>query len=395
MSCRFERHGSDVVLDHCSCGQGWAVGVIGDRIADLRSPHGSLISVYVDRPSPGGFGALLTDLVKPIRERSGSLDKPVIKSVRDDAGRIRRLAETLEAESAPAYAIFASAMDEIFVLEPLSHSVPNVSSLGPRPYLRPLRAAPRALRSAVVVADRGLVRTFVGFAGMLEELESPMESELGKTNYGGFSGYEEQGARARADEMAQRIWRDAGRRLLREHERRAFDYVAVGSHEGMFEEITRSLHTYLERLPRVAFVANPHDVSVAILRTVIADQDAEVRRQRQDSLAGRVCDTAWSGGNAVLGLRRCLEATNAQAVDTLVVAGAFRRSGVVCSECGFLDRVGSVCPICGSPLFAVDDVVAAAMDAVVVTGGSVHQIDVASPLDLEGVGALTRFSLPD
>jgi len=33
------------------------------------------------------------------------------------------------------------------------------------------------------------------------------------------------------------------------------------------------------------------------------------------------------------------------------------------------------------------------MDAAVVARGKVHQIDVASPLDNEGVGALTRFSL--
>jgi hypothetical protein len=31
------------------------------------------------------------------------------------------------------------------------------------------------------------------------------------------------------------------------------------------------------------------------------------------------------------------------------------------------------------------------MESVIAAGGSVHQIEVASPLDTEGVGALTRF----
>jgi hypothetical protein len=45
-------------------------------------------------------------------------------------------------------------------------------------------------------------------------------------------------------------------------------------------------------------------------------------------------------------------------------------------------------------MLGVDDVVAAVMDATVVAGGWAYQIDVASPLDVEGIGALTRFSLP-
>jgi hypothetical protein len=45
-------------------------------------------------------------------------------------------------------------------------------------------------------------------------------------------------------------------------------------------------------------------------------------------------------------------------------------------------------------MFAVDDVVGALMESVVVAGGDVSQIRVASPLDRHGVGALTRFPVP-
>ena len=104
-----------------------------------------------------------------------------------------------------------------------------------------------------------------------------------------------------------------------------------------------------------------------------------------------MCDTGWSGGNAVLGLSAVLDAANNQAIDTLVVAGPFTREGAICDSCGYLDRTGTTCPVCEAPLFAVDDIVAAAMDATVTAGGEVSQIVVASPLDVEGVGALTRF----
>ena len=154
--------------------------VLGDPIADLRSPSGSLLSVFIDRPSPGGFAALLSDLVRPIRELSEGLTRTVQKSVRSDADRIHRLAGRLEIEAAPAYAIFASDLDDIFLLEPLSHSTNNVSTLGPRPYMRPLRAAPRGLRAGIIVADRSEARTYESFAGLTREVGRSEERRVGK-----------------------------------------------------------------------------------------------------------------------------------------------------------------------------------------------------------------------
>lgn len=364
-----------------------------DPIAGLRSASGSLISVYADRPAPGGFGALLSDLVKPIREKSEALDRSVQKSVRADTERIHDLAERFEGELAPAYAIFASELDDLFVLEPLPYPTPSVSTLGPRPYMRPLRAAPRALRSGILVADRALAKTYVGFAGLVGELGKPQIADIGKSNYGGFSGYEEHGVRAHAEEETARLWRDAGARLLEEHLDQPFDYLAIGGHEETVEEIARTLHPYLSRLQRASFVANPHGITTSELRLAVSARDADIRRQRQSALAGRVCDTAWSGGNAVVGLTATLEASNSQAIDTLVVAGRFSRSGAICDQCGHLARIGDVCPVCGSAMFPVDDIVAAVMDATVVNGGSVHQIHVASALDPRGIGAMTRFTV--
>lgn len=366
----------------------------GDPIADLRSPGGSLISLYAGRPSPGGFAALLSDLVKPVRERSSHLDRLIQKSVRNDAEQIRDLADELELDSAPGYAIFASALDGIFVVESLSHPVQDVSTIGPRPYMRPLRATPRALRSGVIVADSTRARTFTAVEGILDEVEAPMAADIGSRSWGGFSGYEEHTVRSRAEEITAKLWREAGERLLERHLRKPFDYVAVGGHEEMVEEIAKALHPYLARLPRETFNVNAQTIGLPALRMEVSAMDREMRRHRQGALAGRVCDTAWSGGNALLGLQEAIEAANTQAIDTLVVAGPFSRPGVICDSCGHLARDGDSCPVCGAGLFAVDDVVGALMEAAVTAGGVVSQISVASPLDRHGVGALTRFPVP-
>ena len=365
--------------------------MLADPIAELRSPSGSLISVYVDRPSPGGMTALLTDLLRPLREAAEKKEKSVQKSVRADAERIHDYAEQLEADGAPAYAIFASDLDGLFTVEALAHTVPNVSSLGPRPYLRPLRAAPRALRAGVLVADRSQTRVLIASGGLVEEVSAPLIADIGKSNYGGFSGYEEHGVRGRADEVSTRMWREAAAILLEKHQQRRFDYLAIGGHGETVDEIGRTLHPYLGRLYRATFQASPQALSLHSIRVELGEQANEVQRQRETALAGRVCDVAWSDGLAGLGLNTVLSACNAQAVDTLVVAGEFKRPGYICNSCGFLVRMGDRCPVDGSTMFEVDDIVAAAMEATVGAGGRVRQISVSSCLDTHGVGALTRF----
>jgi peptide subunit release factor 1 (eRF1) len=366
----------------------------GDRIADLRSRNGSLISIYAGRPSPGGFAALLSDLLRPIKEASETMGRTTQKSVRSDADRIHGLAEQLEMDSAPGYAIFASGSDQVFVVEPLDHPPSDSATIGPRPYMRPLRAAPRPLRSGLLIADSTIARTFAAMDGIVEEIKTPLGADIGNRSWGGFSGYEEHTVRGRADEATSRLWREAGERLLDHHMEKPFDYVAIGGHDETVDEIARTLHPYLARLSKATFTTNPQSVGLPGLRTEVAAMDKQMRQHRHSTLAGKVCDSAWSGGNAVLGLQEVIDAANAQAVDTLVVAGPFIRTGVICDGCGHLARVGEICSVCGDPMFAVDDVVGALMESVVVAGGDVSQIRVASPLDRHGVGALTRFPVP-
>ncbi len=366
-----------------------------DPIAELRSTTGSLISLYVGRPSPGGFPALLTDLLKPIRDLAEHGDRRLAKSFRADVDRIRDLADRFEAEAAPAYVVFASESDGLFVVEALTHDVPDVARIGPRPYLRPLRVAPRALRAGVLVADRVTARVFVVSGRMVEELGAHLEADPGKADFGGFAGYEEHAARQRAAEASSRLWKTAGHRLLESHQERPLDYVALGGKDEILDDLARSLHPYLDRLPRVTFPAVPAGVTAQAIRAEMSVYEGEVRRDRQAALAGRICDTVWGGGNAVLGLSSTLEAANLLAIDALVVAGNFEKPGAMCLRCDHLVREAGICPVCGSVMVPVDDLIAPLIEVVVATGGRARQVEVASPLDNHGVGALLRFPLPE
>lgn len=341
------------------------------------------------------MSALISDLLRPVRDRVDTFPKEVQKSIRADVDRIRGLADDLEQRSAPSYAIFASQADDIFVVESLTHPVSSVSAVGPRPYLRPLRASPRPLRGGVLIADRTRARVFLATGDFIEEIEGSLTADIGKSNYGGFSGYDEFTVRSRAEEETSKMWKEAGSILMEAHLDHSLDYIAIGAADEMVEEIGRELHPYLEGLYRASFPSRPQAMTDVTLKMALLDLRSEVRRNRHIALAGRVCDTAWSGGLAVLGLGSVIDYSNAQAIETLVVAGPFLRPGLVCTEFGHVSRTGDDCPICFGSMSAIDDVVGAVMELVVEAGGDVFQIETASPLDVYGLGALTRFRIGD
>lgn len=369
------------------------VQLIADPIAMLRSPEGALVSIYLDRPSPGGFTALISELGRELKQSNSRRGREVEKSVDADLRRLRSLADQFESEATPGYALFASSLNGIWELRSLAHRPNSISVLGSRPYLRPLRAVPRPIRTAIIVADRSQARLFVGYDGEVEEICEPLTADIGKANYGGFGGYAEHGVRARAQEVANRLWKEAGDILLTRHQEAAFDLVIVGGLEESIEDIRGELHPYLRDLPHASFTVGPTDVSPGRLKDELAAQRVEFRKRRENHLVEDLLAAAGRSDGGLLGLGPALEAVNAQGVSDLVVAGEFARSGAMCPSCGYLDRTEKDCPVCGETMQAVGDVVSAAMDATVSAGGRVHQLMIGSPLDHHGVGALTRFQI--
>lgn len=360
-----------------------------DPIAKLRSPVGTLISAYVSRRPPATRAALV-ELLKPLRNNANH-ERSQDKSIRADAERILELASRIETDTAPAAAIFASHHDGVFEYLPLTDSVDDVATIGPRPHLRPLRAQPRPMRVGALVADSSRARTYLMSGGGLHELGEELSADRGKDNYGGFAGYEEQRIRARADEVSAQLWRQAGRRLLEAHQDQPLELIVVGGHEEAFEAMDAQLHAYLQNLPQGRVLVDSHTVTRSELLDMMTQQVDNERRRREEELLEYLVAEVARGGGAVAGLADVLTACNAHAVDRLAVAGPFAKPGVLCDSCGWLGRTGMECPVCAAETFHVEDVVSAAMDATVEAGGRVDIVSVASQLDASGVGALLRF----
>lgn len=361
-----------------------------DPFVRLSSPIGSLVSVYLNRP-PGPSAAALTDVLKPLRAGLHGMERPTAMSVRSDLERISSLDSRIDADGSPAFCVFASDADGIFEFHPLPVPVWDHASVGGRPYLRPLRVLPEPIRAGVVVAERRQVEVYIAENGDLASLGDTILADLGKDNYGGFRGYDEQRARAHAEEEASRILREAAARLFEAHQERPLELIAVGGHQEALDALDNHLHPYLRRLPESRFVVDPHTLTPAELRSRVAEEASRLRQQRDEEAVTAILEAAGAGAPSALGTAAVLEAANAHAVDLLVVAGPFQRPGVRCPSCGWLARTGDTCPAEGASVEIVEDVVGAAMERVIEAGGSIRQVGVASPLDAKGVGALLRF----
>jgi hypothetical protein len=363
-----------------------------DQVAALNSPSGLLLSVYLNR-LPQGASAQIADLLKPLRVRLDSLDRASAKALRQDLDRVHHLAPRVDAATAPAVVIFASSSDGIFAYHTIDSPVWDHASFGPRPYLRPLRAIPRPVRTGVAVADRRRVSLLVADNGRVEKIGPVLEAERLKDNFGGFSGYEEYGARQHVSEVTTHLWREAAARLMEAHQEQPFDLLVVGGHEETLDEFTGHLHPYLRSLPSTRLVVDPRTLTPATLRARVGEVAAGARRAEEEHLLETLLTALDRGGLACRGVASVLAAVNQAAVDRLVVAGRFAVAGVVCERCRFLGRVEAVCPQCGGRTLPVEDVVAEAMEEVLTRSGRVDQVGVASRLDADGVGAFLRFAV--
>ena len=366
-----------------------------DRLARFGSLDFPVLSVYVNRePFQTSVRSRLTDLLKPMRDLS-DLDHDAQMSLRDDLGRLVGLADRIDADRSPAAAMFACHGEGFFEYLPLSSPVWDVALVGDRPYLRPLRSVRPVEPIALAVVDRKHAWLYRWDETGMQFLEQVEESEEHKGNYGGFAGYDEHNARNHADALEHRHFRLVAERIFERHRTASFGGIVIGGHEETISHFGSYLHPYLQDRMIGLFVVDPHTMSESDLAKRVERLLLDAADEREEALATQVTERAGEGGKAIVGLMPVLAAANAGAIDRLVVAGTFTKDGSSCSTCGRLDRNGGQCSACGSPVQWTSDVVDAAMERVIQTGGRTDQISVSSLLDQYGVGALLRFSIPE
>jgi peptide chain release factor subunit 1 len=372
-----------------------------DRIRQFANTTFPVLSLYVNRVGTPrertSTGAKLSELLRPIREmaESGRLSHEAAMSLRADLKAVQGMADRIDADPAPAVAIFTCHGADWFEHVSLNRPAWDVTQVGNRPYLRPLRAAETEFRSAAVVFEPRRSVVFIKTGDEFREAAEIVEEAVRKSNYGGFGGYEERGVRSHAEAVVQRHFKETADLIFRLHQETGFDFVFLGGHQEAIDEGSRLLHPYLKTRIAGSFVIDTHTMTPALVREHVVGLEEAAIASLEASRVQELLDTAGAGGQAVLGITDVLAAVNARAIDRLIVSGNFSKEGSVCESCGWLSRNGTNCPVCGSGTRPTDDVVGEIIEATIDESGEVLQVSISSALDQKAIGAVLRFPLPE
>ncbi|NNK91068.1 MAG: hypothetical protein HKO87_01425, partial [Acidimicrobiia bacterium] len=232
------------------------------------------------------------------------------------------------------------------------------------------------------------------YGGELESWEEMAEEEIRKSNYGGFSGYEEHKNRNRADEVAGKFFKIVAGRLhdlLKEND---FDLLLLGGPRQHVDGLHAAIHPDLDQRLAGTFTVDPATTTPANVAEYCEELAAAHDQGHEEALVERLFDTARSGGLAVLGLHRVLEAANQKAVDRVIIQAGRTSPGNQCSACSWLvDHDVASCPACGEDMRKVPDLLDALSDVVRASGGSVSNVLAETPLAEDEVGALLRYAV--
>lgn len=184
----------------------------------------------------------------------------------------------------------------------------------------------------------------------------------------------------RAAEVAFEVHRDIG-----------YTHLALGGPAQILGEVESHLHPYV-RDRVVARLELPTTASPAEVRDAVLEVETQIERRREAEAVGRLREEVGAGGRGVAGLEDTLEALAARRVERLLVSHGYRAPGWRCPSCRCLATRGPSCPVCGTPMTLLDDVVEEAVEDALEQGCQVEICIDNADLDVLGrIGALLRY----
>ena len=372
-----------------------------DRLRRIDIGGYPVLSVYVNlEPGPESLRnipARIKDLLAQTEVSSEAQPRSQRLSIREDVDVLSRDVGRFGTDLGHGVAVFRSSgagLDEQFALP---GPVRDRAIIDTAPYIRPLEAmVEHYQRYCVVVVGRRFGSIFRFSMDQLDTWEEMRDEEIRKANYGGFSGYEEQRVRARADEMAARHYRHVAERLaeLRRSDG-GFDLLIVGGSDPHVAGLLETLPPDVADVSAGTFVIDPGTMTPATVLDHARRVAAEWEVQEEHRIVADLFDTAASGGFAVLGLEETCAAVNRRSVEVLYIQAERTTPGSTCADCGRVTcETGSACPVCGGSLHSIPDVVDRLSESVRNTGGRVRHILNAGPLGGVEAGAMLRYADP-
>ena len=318
-----------------------------ERLARLECDGHPVLSVYFDL-DPGRFPTPVerdTEL-SALLSRAGAHDA--------DAKRARQAVQSHPelVQGAKGIAIFSCAATGALEILPLPEPVEPLAIVDTVPWLEPLAAMTATGDWGVAVIGRRAARLFRGgpdglvqFAAVEDELH-PRHSQGGMSQARFQRGIEQQ--------VAEHV-RHAAELLLRAHQRRPFEQLAIVASDELWPLVEAELHRDLrDRVAGVIRQDLEHAAMEEIARAVSPVVEV-AERERERTLISRLEDALGTGGAAAAGLDEVLATLREQRVELILLADQTSLTAGRCARCGRLSPSSDDrCADDGEPLTAVD-----------------------------------------
>jgi hypothetical protein len=341
------------------------------ELLKLQAPVSGIVSLYLPvdgrRVHVRSFAKLL---------RLCPIEDPRLGEVSADLKRLDSFVGLgFEPESWRGLAVFSCQRLGLWQVCPLPETVKPILRIGDRPYLAPLLSiADQHQRFGVVLPGEERTRFLEVFMGQVKEHDA-LDLELR-----GLGAPQGRALAEAVDNLAR------GRGISR---------LVLGGPSARADRLSAHLRTELQQLIIVDESLGPDAPAAEVLRR-IGSCESEARKVRESVLAHRLLDLAASGGPAVLGLERTLQALRRGEVRLLLVRDGFAKMGHLCPRCADLSVSFPRCPACNGTTETVFNVVEEMIERAFDSHCEVVRLLSPSPLDNLGhIGAeLSEAALP-
>ncbi len=371
-----------------------------ERLAAANGGRHGVLSVYLNlapaRQLRRSYRTAFNDLVKRLEEQ---LDSERRAAFQAEVARVWRYLDT-EPPRGQGLALFSCAPLDLWQAYHLPVPVADDLRFGPTPYVGPLLdVLDEYERFAVALVDKEKARLFSVFMGEIEEERELFDVVPGRHDQGGWS----QANYQRHHEMHVH-WhlKRVAEALATLFRRRPFDRLVLAGPEEATSELRRLLPRPLRGRLVGTIPAETFMGEAEILRRTL-EIERQLEREAEERIVGELAELTAAGGRATCGADATLDAIGQGEVRRLVVAEDTRFPGTECPQCGRLARAGygaearegARCPLCGTELIILDDVVERATERVLDEKGTVEVVHAAAARRLMqecgGLGAFLRW----
>ena len=368
-----------------------------DRIRSLAARRGSPVvtSCYLDvdgrrYPRHVDYEHQLDHLLRHARERAAGLEPAAVHSMEADLGRISSWVKAgFDRSRVRGLAFFSCSAEGFFEVIESPLPVRNEIVVNSSPHVRQLESLVQAYgRFAVVLVDRQRARLFRFEQGEVSECTEVFDAVPRRHDQGGRSAANIQ---RHTDELAHKHLKHAAEVTFEEVGRNPVDHLILGGPHEVVTEFETLLHPYLkERVAArlsIMVTAAPEEVRHAALGV-----EDELARAAEEAMVERLRNQVGAGNAGVAGLEATLRALVERRVDTLLVSDGYEAPGWRCPSCRWLAVKGRGCPVCGTSMELVEDVVEQAVEEALANKCRVEVVRESADLDVLGrIGALLRF----